>query len=73
MSCLELRFVNFFFVLNEYCIVLYCIFTSWQADRQPRADKRRTIRPTVRIPADGQPGPAHIAPSCRQTSVLMHW
>jgi len=23
MSCLELRFVNF--LLNEYCIVLYCI------------------------------------------------
>ena len=26
MSCLELRFVNF--LLNEYCIVLYCIETD---------------------------------------------
>ena len=37
MSCLELRFVNF--LLNEYCIVLYCI--SNYVDR----DQRDTTKP----------------------------
>jgi len=42
MSCLELRFVNF--LLNEYCIVLYCLFAQtpmYNVNRIMRNDVQR--------------------------------